>query len=489
MRRAFTTSGSFRLFLWLMVAFPSAGSTATSGPGPGLLQPHPVNPRYFSDGSRHSDGSLKAIYLTGAHTWNSLVDMWDEKGPRAEFDFDAYLRFLQRHGHNFIRLWAWDSATWDTRANGELGQRFVHQAAPLPYARTGPGLALDGKPRFDLTTFDRDYFQRLRARVMAAGQHGMYVSVMLFEGWGLMHGNRGRAAPAGWAWRTHPFHPANNINGIDPGKGTDGITGDVHSMTHANVNAIQAAYLRQVVETVNDLDNVLYEVINEGGEREWDWWVVNTIRELERTRPRQHLIGITGHGAERLEDMLASPADWISPGSRDGFRDDPPAWDGGKISILDTDHVWGVGGSAAWVWKSFLRGHHPIFMDCYDGSVLAAPAQERRWESIRRAMGLTRQVAERIGLATMEPQPRLASTEYCLAAPGHEYLVYQPRPGEEFTVDLPAGTFAGSWFNPQDGVFETAAPITVRAGKRRFRANFDGVAVLHLKLAGTRGAE
>jgi hypothetical protein len=77
----------------------------------------------------------------------------------------------------------------------------------------------------------------------------------------------------------------------------------------------------------------LYEVINEGGEKEWDGWVVDTVRQYERTHPHQHPIGITGHGAEWLESMLASPADWISPGSQDGYKDDPPAWDGKKVSL------------------------------------------------------------------------------------------------------------------------------------------------------------
>lgn len=449
------------------------------------LRPHPANPRYFTDGMTAADGSARAIYLTGAHTWNSLVDMLPENAPpAARFDFDGYLSFLERHGHNFIRLWAWDSATWDTRANGESATKVLLHCAPLPWARTGPGLAPDGKPKFDLTKFDADYFARLRTRVRTAGQRGIYVSVMLFEGWGLMHANRGRAAPTGWAWRAHPFHPANNVNGLDPSRGTDGIAGDVHNQQRADVNALQAAYIRKVVETVNEFDHVLFEVINEGGDKEWDWWVVERIRAAERTLPKQHPIGITGHGAERLDSMLASPADWISPGSRDGFRDDPPAWDGAKISLLDTDHIWGIGGSAAWVWKSFLRGHNPIFMDPYDGSVLAAPAQERRWESVRRAMGQSRSVAERINLAAMTPQSKLASTEYCLAAAGAEYLVLQPKPGEDFTVDLPAGTFACEWFNPAEGKFERAPELTVRAGKRRFRANFDGIALLHLKRTG-----
>jgi hypothetical protein len=46
--------------------------------------------------------------------------------------------------------------------------------------RTGPGVALDGEPKFDLTQFDPEYFDRLRSRVSAALDCGIYVSIMLF---------------------------------------------------------------------------------------------------------------------------------------------------------------------------------------------------------------------------------------------------------------------------------------------------------------------
>ena len=62
----------------LSLALPAAvsGLSATSpGPAPeeaparGPLRVHPDNPRYFTDGSG------RAVYLTGSHTWNNLVDM------------------------------------------------------------------------------------------------------------------------------------------------------------------------------------------------------------------------------------------------------------------------------------------------------------------------------------------------------------------------------------------------------------------------------
>ena len=434
-------------------------------PASGPLRVSAKNPRYFCDASG------REVLLVGSHTWNSLVDMGQSDPPKP-FDFDAYLDFLDRYGHNFIRLWAWDSTTWDTRANGKWGKDFVHNAGPLPWARTGPGAALDGKPKFDLKQFQPAYFARLRERVGVAGRRGIYVSVMLFEGWGLFHGNRRRAALDQWAWRSHPFHPDNNINGIDAG-------GKVHSRANPAVNEIQAAYIRKVVDTVNEFDNVLYEVINEGGEKEWDWWVVETVREHQWAKPKQHPIGITGHGAEQLDSMLASPADWISPGSQDGFRDDPPAWDGRKVSLLDTDHVWGIGGNGAWVWKSLVRGHNPLFMDPYDGSVLGSRF-DPHWDRVRRNLGHARRLANRLDLAAMTPRDDLASTKYCLADPGHAYVVYIPSGGKvKVSLGGVANRFAVEWIHPSTGKAVAADAVTGGAD-RQFTAPFDGDAVLYL---------
>jgi hypothetical protein len=271
------------------------------------------------------------------------------------------------------------------------------------------------------------------------------------------------------------------VNALGTGP-ADAISARVHSLGNDAVNQIQARYIRKVVDTVNHLDNVLFEVINEGGEKEWDWWVVNTLREHERAKATQHPIGITGHGAERLASMLASPADWISPGRADGFAEDPPEWNTNKVSLLDTDHIWGVGGNVPWVWKSFVRGHNPIFMDPYDGSVLGK-TNDVEWEPIRRAMGHTRHLAERINLAATQPRSELASTKYCLANPGKEYVVYQPARSEGFSVELRAGTYEVEWLNPVTGVTPEKGRIESSGGVQQFKAPFDGEAVLYLKSA------
>ena len=245
------------------------------------------------------------------------------------------------------------------------------------------------------------------------------------------------------------------------------------------MNEIQAAYIRKVVDTVNEFDNVLYEVINEGGEKERDWWVVETVREHQWAKPKQHPIGITGHGAERLDSMLASPADWISPGSQDGFKDDPPAWDGRKVSLLDTDHVWGIGGNGAWVWKSLVRGHNPLFMDPYDGSVVGSRF-DPQWERVRRNLGHARRLANRLDLAAMTPRDDLASTKCCLADPGHAYVVYIPSGGKvKVSLGGVANRFALEWIHPSTGKAVAADAVTGGAD-RQLTAPFDGDAVLYL---------
>ena len=396
------------------------------------------NPRYFTDGSG------KAIYLTGSHTWSNLVDMSPDDPPKP-FDFDEYLQWMKGYNHNFFRLWTWELVTWDTWANERDSSNYkIHHVNPLPYMRTGPGKALDGKPKFDLRQFNPEYFQRLRTRTEAAREHGLYVSVMLFEGWGLQ-----RLADG---WENHPFHPDNNINGIDGDLNGDGMGLEVHTLADTAITAIQTNYVRKVIETVNDLDNVLYEISNENHppSTRWQYHMIDYIHEYEKGKPYQHPVGMTfQYMGGSNQTLFESPADWISPNPEGGYRDNPPDAAGQKVIITDTDHLWGIGGNQQWVWKSFLRGMNPIFMDPYDCSVLQRSYDPEWVEPVRKSMGYTLAYAKRMDLIKMAPENDLASSGYCLAQKGKEYLVYLPE-GNEVTVDLTDAShdLSVEWFNP-----------------------------------------
>jgi hypothetical protein len=431
---------------------PPTETAPVRAPARGPLRVHPVNHRYFAD------DSWQPVYLTGAHTWPNLVDM-GESDPPPRFDFPAYLDFLVRHDHNFIRLWTWEPVSWDTRGNGE-GR--VHRAYPQPYARTGPGEALDGKPRFDLRSHDREYFERLRSRVTAAGNRGIYVSVMLFEGWGVQF------SPG--AWKGHPFNGANNVNGIDGDADGDGKGLEVHELVVPAVTEVQEAYVRKVADTLADLDNVLYEISNENhpASTDWQYHMIRLIHEHEAKKLKRHPVGMTfQYKGGSNKTLFESPADWISPNPEGGYRDDPPSADGKKVILTDTDHLWGIGGDVPWVWKSFLQGLNPLFMDPYDGKVLG-PGGDPKWDPIRRNLGYTLKLSRRLDLAGMEPRKDLASSGYCLAKPGAAYVAWAPG-GKPVTVDLSAaaGKLRVEWLDPatgeskDGGAVEGGAPRTL----------------------------
>jgi hypothetical protein len=440
-----------------------------AGPASGPLRRLESNPRYFTDGSG------RAIFLTGSHNWHNFQDnghrLAKGEDPPPAFDYDAYLAMLEKLGHNFFRLWRWESPKW----TDEQPKGVIKYCQPHPWKRTGPGQAADGKPRFDLTQFDPAYFDRLRVRVDKARAKGCYVSIMLFEGWELQFTD---------AWETHPFHGKNNVNGVaaDPyGKGLR--YNELHDdRAGKKVWELQQAYLRKVIDTVNDLDNVLFETCNEAGasSTKWQYQIIEFIHRYEAGKSKQHPVGMTFmYAGGTNQALFDSPADWISPnpGSpQQDYKYKPSPAYVGKVIVNDTDHLWGhTGGDTVWVWRSFTRGLNVLFME----ELLPSPTWQ---DSARVAMGQARRFSERMDLAFMEPMPELTQTGYILAHMGREYLAYQDGSQGEFWVDLKnaPGPFTVEWFDTTNGRSLSAKPV-VGGGRCVFTTPFPGPAVLYLK--------
>ena len=455
---------------------PEAKHSAAAAQGPLVVSG--VNPRYFSVA-----GDSRLVYLTGAHFNNNLQDGlgWGRDCPEEpeRFDFEAYLAFLAARGHNFIRFWRWE------QFDGYLPGADVHFCmTPQPWLRSGPGTASDGKPQFDLAQFDHAYFDRLRARVAAAGAAGIYASVMLFDGFS-MHLTEVPSNITG-----HPFHGSNNVNGVDIGS----IVDYQELPLDPSIEDLQLAYIRHVVDTVHDLPNVLYEVANESSgvsadvvtmpdgmtidtpsadSTPWQYWVIDVIRRHERDTGRTpHPIGMTFQfpvADQRVANapLWQSPADWISPGFDDTeapfdsrWRHDPPANDGGKVVISDTDHYSPMDPDAVWAWKAFLRGHNPILYDL--GIAAGFDPVDPALEAARLALGDTRRFAEQLDLAQTMPLGHLASSGFALARPDDEYVALQPA-GDvgPFTLELRPGTYAVRWFDIDDRIEEPGDDLVV----------------------------
>jgi hypothetical protein len=312
---------------------------------------------------------------------------------------------------------------------------------------------------------------------------------MLFQGFSLSKVRDKKGV--GNAWHGHPFHPTNNINGVNGNPGGDDTGHEVHTLKVPQVTALQEAYVRKTIEAVGDLDNVLWEITNESPADSvpWQHHMIRFIQKVEADRPMRHPVGMTGWAAIDGEPLLGGPADWISPGGlrkappgRRWFTD-PPANDGRKVVLVDSDHGRAGEHDPSWVWRNFARGNQFILMDGYMDYRVGAPRRpDPAWEPTRRAMGVARKLSERINLAAMTPRSELSSTQYCLADPGREYVIYRPKEHERaFQVKLKPGRHTVQWIDPVTGKTTAGEGIRTEGGRHEFRSPTDGGTVLHLK--------
>jgi hypothetical protein len=174
-----------------------------------------------------------------------------------------------------------------------------------PFERTGPGRALDGEPKFDLTKANPEFFDRLHSFVSLASDRGIIVEVVFLS-------NTYNDS----VWALNPLNPANNLSGLD-----DFEWPDYMSQRHPLLFDLQAGHSRRVVQEINKYDNVIFEICNEPGGRvggessphptvhEVNDWLsahIRVIRKAEEGLPNQHLIA----GQEAfLYDPFDQPGD------------------------------------------------------------------------------------------------------------------------------------------------------------------------------------
>ncbi|HWW00455.1 MAG TPA: hypothetical protein VNZ64_12215, partial [Candidatus Acidoferrum sp.] len=320
------------------------------------LRALPANPHYFTDAGG------KAILLTGSQTWNSFQDT-DQSSNPAPNDFTAYVNFLKAHNQNCTILWKKDLPTY---CNWGAGGTW--HMTPHPWLRTGGAsgtqMASDGKPAFDFTQLNQAYFDRLRARAIELQTNGIYAIVQFFDGLGL---TANRCSNDGY-----PFTAGNNVNSVSDGGGTSSMT---MSGTNA-ITAIQDAYVRKVIDTLNDLPNVLWEISEEAPD-DSTWWqnhMIDLIHIYESGKAVQHPVGYPTLNVSGPNDtaLYNSAADWVAPAARisptSNCGSGTPAC---KVNINDSDHSYfGMWNDSAqvnrnYLWENFANGNQVLFMDPY----------------------------------------------------------------------------------------------------------------------------
>jgi hypothetical protein len=481
------------------VAITVSNTTNTSM---GPLKQSSVNTRYFVNPAGNG------VFLAGSHTWDDFQDTDTTLGSTpAAFDFTGFVNFLVAHQQNATILWHKDLPEY-------CGWNFsgsTWRMAPWPWLRLGPGLATDGNLKFDLSQLDPNYFTRLHDRVQQLQTNGIYAIVELFDA--------NQLTSARCNTDGYPFTGANNVNSVDDGY-SSGASG-VNSVTMTSNNAItnfQDAYVKKVIDTLNDLPNVLWEVAEEQPGASMTWWaphVMGVIRTYEAGKAFQHPVGIGSLNYNDRNDgtLYGSVADWVAPTiNATAFPANVAVNNQGKVAINDSDHslFWlaftNADGSIqdqnlrGYLWENITQGAGGVvLMDPYEiywpGSpnrnICVSPVNQvctggvdAKYDKFRTSLGIAQgYVNAKMDLLKATPQGGVSSTGYCLAdnaATGAEYLVYAPN-GGTFTVNLSATTrpLNVEWLNPATGV--TTAGVAISGGSTKsFAAPFSGDAVLYI---------
>ncbi|MBI2926048.1 MAG: hypothetical protein HYY24_10125, partial [Verrucomicrobia bacterium] len=293
------------------------------------------------------------------------------------------------------------------------------------------------------------FFNRLRDFCAAARERGLFLQLIPMDAWMLKHPH---------LWKLHAFHRDNNVNGVDgdprnTGKGIDGQQGFC-SLGNPKALEFQKAYLRKVVETLSDFDHVLIEIANENYySAEWERHLCEFIREVERTKPRQHVLmplDLLSHSSvvQKWDPKIIHAALLEKRSLRQ-----PLIFDTDWIINPNDDEVRRA------MWTAVLSAAHFNYMD--DSlEFRAKPAPDKR-------AALHRQIAHLAAFMKllkpweMQPDNALVKSGAAFAmASTSELAAFLPN-GGALTLDLKkqAGPLTCRWFNPREGKFSDAFAV------------------------------
>ncbi len=201
---------------------------------PSPIRIHPQNPRIFEFRGQ------PRVLLTATEHYGAVMNR--------PFRCERYLADAAERGMTLTRLFMlFRELQGPTNPYSTCKPESPDYVAP--FARTGPGRALDGEPRYDLDQPNPEFFERLHDLLARASALGIVVEVVLLSN---TYGDP--------IWALNPLNGANNVNGLEPIAWPEYL-----SLRHPDLFARQAAHVRRIVEETNRYDNVVYEVCNEPG--------------------------------------------------------------------------------------------------------------------------------------------------------------------------------------------------------------------------------
>ena len=425
------------------------------------IQLHPDNPHYFL-----WRGKPTVLITSGEH-YGAVLNR--------DFEYTTYLDTLATYGFNLTRtfsgVYCEHPGAFDIRDNtlAPAPGRLI-----CPWARSDePGYAGGGR-KFDLDQWDAAYLECLRGFVAAASERGIVVELVLFCPFYRKK-----------MWALSPMNARNNVNGVGALR-----RDQVYTLEDEALTAVQEAVTRKLVETVQDCDNVYFEICNEPYARKvtdaWQAHIAGVIAQAEAHLPHRHLIAQNiANGQQRVEDPdprvsilnfhYARPPETVAL-NYDLNRvigDDETGFNGSEpdaYRIEGWDFMIAGGGVYDNLDYSFTVGHE-------DGTArIDAPGGGGR--VLHEQLAILAEFFKGLDFVRMRPDHSViqgelpeGTTAHALVEEGQAYAVYvngspQDDGCIELAMALPRGAYRTEWVNTQTGGVDKAEDLEHDGGTR-----------------------
>jgi len=268
-----------------------SGLDSTNVPKEGPVQLHPENPHYFL-----FKGAPLAL-ITSAEHYGALLNL--------DFDFREYLRTLHDDGMNYTRIFTGTYFEIPGESFGIQHNTLAPQKNNIATPWTVVVGGTDGVVKYDLSSWNDYYFERLKDFMTMADELDIIVEVTLFS-----------SIYRDQHWDISPQNPANNINIAHE---IDRL--DAQTLNNGDLLGYQLSFVRKMVNELNAFDNFFFEIQNEpwadrtvpvynivnkeelkdndwtnkadfGDEQSMAWQdtIASVIRDEEDKLPKRHLI-------------------------------------------------------------------------------------------------------------------------------------------------------------------------------------------------------
>lgn len=256
----------------------------------GPIRKHPDNPHYFA-----YKGKPLVLITTDQH-YGAVINL--------DFDYIPFLDRLHEYGMNLTRLYPGGYVEMkDQYAKGNpLGPspgRYLLPWRKSTVSGANPNL---GVYKYDLDSWDAEYFKRLKDYVYQASLRDIIVEIAFFNG---MYDDR---------WAAQPLYHTNNLQGV-------GTCEFKQFTTLADKPLVEAQlkYVKKVASELTGFDNVIFDISDEPEMQHQDSWPWNSalLDALISVDHYRHLYGETAHSAtpDFTKDPRISwlPTEYISP--------------------------------------------------------------------------------------------------------------------------------------------------------------------------------